>query len=160
MCKKPPAGGHKPPNVWACDCSIEVPRHCRPESLAQLGRITSLSEVRGQRAGTPGRGRHLLSDHHRPASRAEGDHVCDALTRRIHGLPDGAIRTLTWDQGREIARRQRLTRDTDVEVFFAHPYSSWEKGTNENTNRLICRHLLKGPPSPATNPTSTPSPTN
>ena len=51
------------------------------------------------------------------------DRVCDALTRRIQGLPEGAMRTLTWDQGREMARHQRLTRDTGVEVFFAHPHS-------------------------------------
>ena len=51
------------------------------------------------------------------------DQVCDAVTRRIHGLPEGAMRTLTWDQGREMARHQRLTPGTGVEVFFAHPDS-------------------------------------
>ena len=74
----------------------------------------------------------------------KADQVCDALTRRIQGLPDQAMRTLTWDQGREMARHQRLTRDTGVEVFFAHPHSPWERGTNENTNRLIRRYLPKG----------------
>ena len=74
------------------------------------------------------------------------DQVCDALTRRIQGLPEGAMRTLTWDQGREMARHQRLTQDTGVEVFFAHPHSPWERGTNENTNRLIRRYLPKGTP--------------
>ena len=88
------------------------------------------------------------------------DQVCDALTRRIQGLPEGAMRTLTWDQGREMARHQRLTQDTGVEVFFAHPHSPWERGTNENTNRLIRRYLPKGTPITSTSPTSTPSPTN
>ena len=74
------------------------------------------------------------------------DQVCDALTRRIQGLPEGAMRTLTWDQGREMARHQRLTQDTGVEVFFAHPHSPWERGTNENTNRLIRRYLPKRTP--------------
>ena len=69
-----------------------------------------------------------------------------ALTRRIQGLPDGAMRTLTWDQGREMARHQRLTPGTGVDVFFAHPHSPWERGTNENTNRLIRRYLPKGTP--------------
>lgn len=76
----------------------------------------------------------------------KADQVCDALTRRIQGLPDQAMRTLTWDQGREMARHQRLTHDTGVEVFFAHPHSPWERGTNENTNRLIRRYLPKGTP--------------
>ena len=74
------------------------------------------------------------------------DQVCDALTRRIQGLPEGAMRTLTWDQGREMVRHQRLTPGTGVEVFFAHPHSPWERGTNENTNRLIRRYLPKGTP--------------
>ena len=76
----------------------------------------------------------------------KADQVCDALTRRIQGLPDQAMRTLTWDQGREMARHQRLTHETGVDVFFAHPHSPWERGTNENTNRLIRRYLPKGTP--------------
>ena len=81
------------------------------------------------------------------------DQVCDALTRRIHGLPEGAMRTLTWDQGREMARHQRLTPGTGVEVFFAHPHSPWERGTSENTNRLIRRYLPKGTPITSLSPT-------
>lgn len=76
----------------------------------------------------------------------KADQVCDALTRRIHRLPEDVMRTLTWDQGREMAHHQRLTHDTSVEVFFAHPHSPWERGTNDNTNRLIRRYLPKGTP--------------
>ena len=45
-----------------------------------------------------------------------------------------------------MARHQRLTPGTGVEVFFAHPHSPWERGTNENTNRRIRRYLPKGTP--------------
>ena len=76
----------------------------------------------------------------------KADQVRDALTRRIQDLPDGAMCTLTSDQSREMARHQRLTRDTGVDVFFTHPHSFWERGTNENTNRLIRRNLPKGTP--------------
>ena len=51
----------------------------------------------------------------------KADQVCDALTCRIQGYPDGAMRTLTRDQGGEVARHQRLTDDTGMDVFFAHP---------------------------------------
>ncbi len=76
----------------------------------------------------------------------KADQVCEALTRRIQGPSKGAMRTLTWDQGRDMARQQRLTHNTGVDVFFAQPYSPWERGTDENNNRLIGRYLLKGTP--------------
>lgn len=74
------------------------------------------------------------------------DQVCDALTRRIHILPEGAMRTLTWDRGPEMAHHQRLTPGTGVEVLVTHPHSPWERGTNDNTNRLIRRYLPTGTP--------------
>ena len=62
------------------------------------------------------------------------DQVCNLLTRRTQGLPEGAMRTLTWNQGSEMARHQRLTPGTGVEVFFVHPHSPWGRGSNDNTN--------------------------
>ena len=56
------------------------------------------------------------------------------------------MRTLAWDQSPEMARRQCLAPGAGVEVFFAHPHNPWERGTNENTNRLIRRYLPKGTP--------------
>ena len=66
------------------------------------------------------------------------DQVCDALTRRIQGLLEGAMRTLTWDQGLEMARHQRITPDTGVELFFTHPYRSIQP--------THCYHPLTPPP--------------
>ena len=53
-------------------------------------------------------------------------------------------KTMTYDNGVEMARHERITQNTGMKIYFAHPYSSWERGTNENTNGLIRRYLPKG----------------
>ena len=78
--------------------------------------------------------------------RRRADQVCEALTRRIHVLPEGGMRTLTRDQDPEIARHQRLTPGAGVDVLVAHPHSPRDRGTNDNTNQLIRRYLPSGTP--------------
>ena len=53
-------------------------------------------------------------------------------------------KTMTYDNGIEMARHEKITQNTGMKIYFAHPYSSWERGTNENTNGLIRRYLPKG----------------
>ncbi len=53
-------------------------------------------------------------------------------------------KTMTYDNGIEMAKHELITKKTGMKIYFAHPYSSWERGTNENTNGLIRRHLPKG----------------
>jgi len=53
-------------------------------------------------------------------------------------------KTMTYDNGIEMARHEEITQKTGMKIYFAHPYSSWERGTNENTNGLIRRYLPKG----------------
>jgi IS30 family transposase len=62
----------------------------------------------------------------------------------LNTLPQFIRKTMTYDNGMEMANHQWLTNNTGMDVFFAHPYSSWERGTNENTNGLIRRFLPKG----------------
>ena len=69
--------------------------------------------------------------------------VARRLEQTLRRLPASKRRTLTLDNGREFARPVELARRLRVEVFFAHPYHSWERGTNENTNGLLRQYLPK-----------------
>lgn len=72
------------------------------------------------------------------------DEVCRAFARALQRIPAKARRTLTYDQGREMAHHQRLTQETQIRVYFAHPASPWERGTNEQTNGLVRQFFPKG----------------
>jgi len=66
------------------------------------------------------------------------------LQRTLRRLPASKRRSLTLDNGREFARPRQLERKLDLPIYFAHPYHSWERGTNENTNGLLRQYLPKG----------------
>ena len=70
--------------------------------------------------------------------------VRDAITRTITTLPEQLRRSLTWDQGAEMAQHVQLRIDTDVAVYFCDPRSPWQRGTNENTNGLLRQYFPKG----------------
>jgi len=71
-------------------------------------------------------------------------HTADAVIERLAAYPAWFARTLTWDNGSEMARHARIADQTGIDVYFADPYSPWQRGSNENTNGLLREYLPKG----------------
>jgi IS30 family transposase len=70
--------------------------------------------------------------------------VVRALKRRVRGLPNGLMQSLTWDRGMELAAHHAFTVATNVRVYFCDPQSPWQRGSNENTNGLLRQYLPEG----------------
>lgn len=76
-------------------------------------------------------------------SKETQDVVC-ALIKQAKKLPTELYKSLTWDQGKELADHRRFTMATDIGVYFCDPQSPWQRGSNENTNGLLRQYFPKG----------------
>ena len=70
--------------------------------------------------------------------------VVNALIKSARRLPKQLYRSLTWDRGSEMAKHQDFTLATDIQVYFCDPHKPWQRGSNENTNRLLRQYFPKG----------------
>ena len=74
----------------------------------------------------------------------DSETVINALIKQACSLPKELYKSLTWDRGKEMADHQRFTLETDIKVYFCDPSSPWQRGSNENTNRLLRQYFPKG----------------
>ena len=70
--------------------------------------------------------------------------VVSALIKQSKKLPNELYKSLTWDRGSELADHKRFTLETNIDVYFCDPRSPWQRGSNENTNRLLRQYFPKG----------------
>ena len=70
--------------------------------------------------------------------------VISALIKQANKLPAELYKSLTWDRGSEMSDHQRFTLETNIDVYFCDPQSPWQRGSNENTNRLLRQYFPKG----------------
>jgi len=80
---------------------------------------------------------HLPEDHGALA-------VQETIVAKMAVLPAILRRTLTWDQGREMANHAAIAAATDLDIYFCDPHSPWQRGSNENTNGLLRQYFAKG----------------
>jgi IS30 family transposase len=81
---------------------------------------------------------------HVPTGRPTATAMCDGITDALGALAPHLRRTLTWDQGKELALHQQLTTRTGTRVYFCDAHSPWQRGSNENTNGLLRDYFPKG----------------
>jgi IS30 family transposase len=74
----------------------------------------------------------------------KSDMTMRVAKRRMRNLPSALRRSMTFDNGKEFAEHQQLTAHLGLEVYFADPYASWQRGANENMNGLLRQFFPKG----------------
>src|SRR3954466_13440838 len=128
------------PGHWEGDLIIGLGSSAIGTLVERTTRFTMLLHLPamvGHGAQAPEKNGPALAGHGAEAVRA-------AIARMITPLPQQLRRSLTWDQGAEMAQHAQLRIDTGLQVYFCDPHSPWQRGTNENTNGLLRQYFPKG----------------
>jgi IS30 family transposase len=126
------------PGHWEGDLIIGTGRSAIGTLVERTSRFTMLLHLPAPESAGP-----RLK--HGPAVTGAGaEQVRDAIVAQLGALPEHLRRSLTWDQGKEMAQHAQLRIDTGLEVYFCDPQSPWQRGTNENTNGLLRQYFPKG----------------
>lgn len=107
------------------------------ERTTRFTMLLHLPRMEGHGTGKPVKNGPALAGHGAEAVR-------EAIAETISDLPAQLRRSLTWDQGAEMAQHVQLRMDTGLEVYFCDPQSPWQRGSNENTNGLLRQYFPKG----------------
>jgi IS30 family transposase len=133
------AGDRAVPGHWEGDLIIGLDSSAIGTLVERTTRFTMLLHLpRMEGHGGP-------RVHNGPALAGHGaEAVRDAIASSITTLPPQLRRSLTWDQGAELAQHAQLRIDTGLPIYFCDPHSPWQRGTNENTNGLLRQYFPKG----------------
>src|SRR4051794_25228542 len=127
------------PGHWEGDLIIGLDRSAIGTLVERGSRFTMLLHL----PTMPGRDGPRIKNGP-PVTGSGAEAVRDAIAAELGGLPEQLRRSLTWDQGAEMAQHARLRIDTGLQVFFCDPQSPWQRGTNENTNGLLRQYFPRG----------------
>jgi IS30 family transposase len=126
------------PGHWEGDLILGVGRSAIGTLVERSSRFTMLLHL------PPPEERQPRVKNGPPISGHGAEAVRDAIAEQITTLPEQLRRSLTWDQGAEMAQHAKLRIETGVPVYFCDPQSPWQRGTNENTNGLLRQYFPRG----------------
>jgi IS30 family transposase len=133
------AGDRAVPGHWEGDLILGLNSSAIGTLVERTTRFTMLLHL------PPMEGHGGPRAHNGPALAGHGaEAVRDAIATTITTLPGQLRRSLTWDQGAEMAQHAQLRIDTGLAIYFCDPHSPWQRGTNENTNGLLRQYFPKG----------------
>jgi IS30 family transposase len=128
------------PGHWEGDLIIGLHKSAIGTVVERTTRFTMLLHL----PPMPGHGQQPRAKNGPPLAGHGAEAVRDEIARVIGALPEQLRRSLTWDQGAEMAQHAQLHVDTGLAIYFCDPHSPWQRGTNENTNGLLRQYFPKG----------------